>query len=59
MSEFLSMGGHGIFIWSAYGVAAAVLGGLLAVSLRNMWRDEATVDALRAERAAHRDEADK
>ncbi len=59
MSEFLSMGGHGIFIWSAYGVAAVVLGGLLAVSLRNMRRDEATVEALRAERKAHQDEAEK
>ncbi len=56
MSEFLSMGGHGVFIWSAYGVAAVVLGGLLAVSLRNMRRDEATVEALRAEL---RGEADK
>ncbi len=59
MSEFLSMGGHGVFIWSAYGVAAVVLGGLLAVSLRNMRRDEATVEALRAERKAHQDEAEK
>jgi heme exporter protein CcmD len=56
MSEFLSMGGHGVFIWSAYGVAAVVLGGLLAVSLRDMLRGEATVEALRT---ALRDEADK
>ncbi len=59
MSEFLSMGGHGVFIWSAYGVAAVVLGGLLAVSLRDMRRGEAIVESLRAERAAQRDEADK
>ncbi len=58
MSEFLSMGGYGVFIWSAYAVAAIVLGGLLAISLRDMRRNEATVKALRAERAAHRDEED-
>ncbi len=56
MSEFLDFGEYAVFIWSAYGVAAVVLGGLLAVSLRNMRRDEAMVKSLRA---ALRDEADK
>ena len=58
MSEFLSMGGHGVFIWSAYAVATVVLGGLLAASLRDMRRSEAMVESLRAERAAQRGEAD-
>ncbi len=59
MSEFLSMGGHGVFIWSAYGVAAVVLVGLLVVSLRDMRRSEALVKSLRAERKAHQGEAEQ
>lgn len=34
MSGFLSMGGHGAYIWPAYGIAALALGGLLLWSLR-------------------------
>jgi heme exporter protein D len=33
MGGFLSMGGHGAYIWPAYGVAALALGGLLLWSL--------------------------
>ncbi len=58
MSEFIDLGKYAVFIWSAYGVAAVVLGGLLAVSLRDMRRSEAIVESLRAERAAQRGEAD-
>ena len=35
--DFLSMGGYWAFVWSAYGVAAFILAGLLYLSLRN-WR---------------------
>jgi heme exporter protein D len=35
MMAFLAMGGHGPFIWGAYGVALLVLGGLGVAS----WRD--------------------
>ena len=28
MSEFLAMGGHGLYVWLAYGISFAVLGGL-------------------------------
>ncbi|HEX2888733.1 heme exporter protein CcmD [Vineibacter terrae] len=34
MGGFLSMGGHGAYIWPAYGIAVAALGGLLIWSLR-------------------------
>jgi heme exporter protein D len=34
MSELLAMGGYAAFVWPAYGVALAALGGLLLVSLR-------------------------
>ena len=59
MSEFMSMGGYGVYIWSSYGVATVVLGGLLIASLRNMRRSEATVKSLRAEARAERGEADE
>lgn len=50
MSEFLAMGGYAAFIWPAYGVATAVLAGLLAFSIRTMRQREALVDSLRASR---------
>lgn len=36
MSSFLDMGGYAGFIWPAYGVTAAVLVGLLVVSLQGV-----------------------
>ena len=44
------MGGHAAFIWPAYGAAAILLSGLLAVSWRGMRRREALVESLRAGR---------
>ena len=32
LADFFAMGGYAGYVWSAYGVAAAVLIGLLAVS---------------------------
>jgi heme exporter protein D len=34
ISAFLAMGGYAAFVWPAYGVAFAVLGGLALFSLR-------------------------
>ena len=34
IGEFLAMGGHGGYIWSAYGIAVVVIGGLVIASLR-------------------------
>ena len=42
------MGGYGAYIWSAYGVAAAVMLGLLALSLRaarKRWDESAILEA--------------
>jgi heme exporter protein D len=47
MSEFFAMGGYGGYVWAAYGVAAAVLIGLVWQSLRGLRaseRDLATVE---------------
>lgn len=37
MSEFLSMGGHALFVWSSYGMAAVGLVGALVLSIKS-WR---------------------
>jgi heme exporter protein D len=34
LAEFLAMGGHGPYVWSAYGIAAVVLAWLVARPLR-------------------------
>ena len=51
MSEFLAMGGYAAFVWPAWGISAAALGGLVvfalaerraaAERLRRLERDEA------------------
>jgi len=54
MSEFLDMGGYAAFVWPAYGIAALVLGGMLAASLSS-WRARRTMlDRLEAARARPR-----
>jgi heme exporter protein D len=44
ITEFLAMGGHGVYVWSAYGIALAVLVGLVAQPLR---RSRAILEAVR------------
>jgi heme exporter protein D len=48
ISDFLAMGGYGGFIWTAYGTVAAVLVGLLIISLRELRTTTAEVAALEA-----------
>jgi len=43
ISGYLAMGGYAVFVWPAYGVALAVLGGLAWYSWR---RYRASVDVL-------------
>jgi heme exporter protein D len=43
IATFLAMGGYAGFVWPAYGVAFAVLGGLAAHS---WWRYRASIRAL-------------
>ncbi len=42
---FLAMGGYAGFVWPAYALAAAVLGGLLGVSLLRLRKAEAGLAA--------------
>jgi heme exporter protein CcmD len=43
--SFLDMGGHAGFVWPAYALAMAVLGGLLGISLRSLRKAEAGLAA--------------
>jgi len=36
MNEFFEMGGHGIYIWPCYGLAALLLMGLLVSSIKSL-----------------------
>ncbi|SCA57035.1 Cytochrome c biogenesis protein (fragment) [Candidatus Terasakiella magnetica] len=36
MNEFFDMGGHGIYIWPCYGLAAVLLIALLLTSMRSL-----------------------
>jgi heme exporter protein D len=46
VSQYLAMGGHAVFIWSAYAVAAVVLIGLLGLSWRGLKAREAELALL-------------
>jgi len=56
MSEFFHMGGHGIFIWPAYLIAAAVLVGILTHSIITLRQRERQLETLRRERRGAADE---
>lgn len=54
MGEFFRMGGYAAYVWPAYGLAAAVLVGMLVASLAS-WRSRRTLlDRLEAARARPR-----
>jgi heme exporter protein D len=46
MADFFAMGGHAVYVWSAYAVAAAVLIAMLAATLVGLRRREALLRAL-------------
>jgi len=46
IQDFLAMGGYAQFVWPAYALAAVVLVGLLAISLRQLRKAEAELAAL-------------
>ena len=59
ISEFFAMGGYAGFIWSAYGVAALVLIGLLVMSRIDLRARQAEVAALEAASPRRRSQAEK
>jgi heme exporter protein D len=46
IGAFLAMGGYAGFVWPAYGVALAVLGGLALVSWRGYRESTVTLERL-------------
>ena len=46
IADYLAMGGYAQYVWPAYALAAIVLVGLLAVSLRQLRKAEAELAAL-------------
>jgi heme exporter protein D len=46
IGAFLAMGGYAGFVWPAYGVALAVLGGLASVSWRRYRESTVTLERL-------------
>ncbi|NWH09560.1 MAG: heme exporter protein CcmD [Alphaproteobacteria bacterium] len=46
MAEFFAMGGYGFYVWTSYGLAAAVILGLIGLSARALARVRAEVKAL-------------
>lgn len=54
MADFFAMGGYAAYIWPSYGLAAAVMLGLLFLSLRELKDNEATLKALETLRPGRR-----
>lgn len=46
MTDYFAMGGYAAYVWPSYGIAAVVMIGLLAMSLRELKDNEATLKAL-------------
>ena len=52
LATFFDMGGYGLYVWPAYALAAIVMVGLMAASLRALKAREASLRALEGERQA-------
>jgi len=48
MDDFWAMGGHGVFVWPAYGVGLGVLAALAGVGIWRLGRREAELKTLQA-----------
>jgi len=49
MTDFLAMGGHGGYIWPAFGITALILIGLLVASWRRVRQRETQLAELQRE----------
>ena len=59
LSEFLDMGGHGVYIWPAYAIATIVIVGILIQTLRTMRQRERKLKILRQERRGEEDQGEE
>ena len=56
MSDFFHMGGHGVYIWSAYLIATVIVVGILVQTITTMRQRERQLAELRRERRGTDDE---
>jgi heme exporter protein D len=54
IGAFLAMGGYAAFVWPAYGIALAVLGGLAGHSWRRYRESVVALDRLQQNRRSRR-----
>lgn len=54
MTEFLSMGGYGAFVWPSYGASAIILTILIVLSLRHLRKIERELKPLEQDRKSRR-----
>ncbi|MDQ2103646.1 heme exporter protein CcmD [Azospirillum isscasi] len=54
MAEFFAMGGYAAYVWSSYALAALVMVGLLAATLKALRGAETTLKALEGSRPPRR-----
>ena len=47
LTEALAMGGYGIYVWPSFIVAAIIISGMLACSLRSLRRAQKTLKNLK------------
>ena len=59
MGDFLSMGGHGPYVWGAYGVTLMVVVVLVLATLNKLRLASRLLDALQRARAAERAQPDR
>lgn len=55
MTALLNLGGYGVYVWAAWGIAAAILVALTLASLRTMRARERELAALEAETPRRRE----
>jgi heme exporter protein D len=55
IGQFFAMGGYGAFVWSAYGIAAIVIGSLIVTSWRALKARESEAAVLEAARPSRRE----
>jgi heme exporter protein D len=54
LAQYFAMGGYALYVWPAYALAAAVLGGLALVSWRRYRQSARDLDRLQKEVRARR-----
>lgn len=53
-TAFFAMGGHGGYVWPAYGLAVVVLAALLVASIRALRKQERDLETIQSLRPARR-----